>query len=163
MSLSSSERRTQARENRFLEALERVESNAILTRDELSRLAELYPNMAVDYLTRHGNDNSLNTEDLLPAVWNLSRNSWDAVRQCAFLYRKHEMDVRTTYLMRKAINMLDKELYDHIVKLGMDPFDREGEYYDYFSEKNRKRAGLLRNDARATSSSDGSSEDDQLV
>lgn len=133
------------KDSHFINTLERVEANEKFSRSELRRVAELYPNMAIDYVCRHGNDASMELEDFLPAIWKMTKHHWDVIRICPFLYRKHPLNEEMTLLMRKAIHMHDVELYNHILELGMDPFDENNEWYSHFSKKIRKQACHIRN------------------
>src|SRR5690242_21739056 len=87
-------------DTRFINMLERVIANEKFSRPELRRVAELYPNMAVDYVSCHGNDESLDVEDILPAIWNMKKSHWEIIRNCPILYREHLLNEKIALLMR---------------------------------------------------------------
>lgn len=158
----------------------KIENNHLFDKENLHYVANKYPDLAIKYLLKHGNNDDVPMENLLPAVWNLTlmrqkhyrkrerrlqeyedagmeldpdtvipkvdMHQWEKIAHLKFLYREHPIDETLVHLMRKAIQMHDHKLYQHILSLGMDPLDEENEWSDYFSDKMKRQIRFIQQD-----------------
>lgn len=111
-----------------------------LPKEDVLFLSRRFPKVFMSYLLKHKDEDTFKIENW---IYNMSKEEWEEYAQSPVLYRNHPVDEKLHRLMRKAINMQDKKLYDHIKGLGIDPLDKDNEWYDRFSKKQRKLAWWL--------------------